>query len=140
MKFIDEVKIYALAGKGGDGCASFRREKFIPFGGPDGGDGGRGGNIYAEADCNLNTLVEYRFTRKFLAQNGKKGANKDCFGRAGDDIVLKVPVGTIISNQDTNERFADLDVHGKRVLIAQGGRGGMGNINFKSSTNRARHG
>ena len=137
MKFIDEVKIYALSGKGGDGCASFRREKFIPFGGPDGGDGGRGGSIYAEADRNLNTLVEYRFTRKFLAQNGKKGANKDCFGRAGDDIIMHVPVGTIISNVDTNERIADLTEHGKRVLIAQGGKGGMGNLNFKSSTNRA---
>lgn len=137
MKFIDEVKIYALAGKGGDGCASFRREKFIPFGGPDGGDGGRGGSIFAEADRNLNTLVEYRYTRKFLAQNGKKGANKDAFGHAGEDIVMMVPVGTIISNLDTGERIADLNEHGKRVLIAKGGRGGMGNLNFKTSTNRA---
>jgi GTP-binding protein len=137
MKFIDEAKIYALAGKGGDGSASFRREKFIPFGGPDGGDGGRGGSIFGEADENLNTLVEYRFSRKFLAQNGERGGGKDCFGKAGEDIVLKVPVGTIISNLDTGDRIADLDAHGKRVLIAKGGRGGLGNLHFKSSTNRA---
>ena len=137
MKFIDEATIYALAGKGGDGSASFRREKSIPYGGPDGGDGGRGGNISAEADENLNTLVEYRFTRKFLAQNGERGSGRDCFGKAGDDIVLKVPVGTIISNIDTGDRLADLDSHGKRVLIAKGGKGGLGNLHFKSSTNRA---
>jgi GTPase len=137
MKFIDEAKIYALAGKGGDGSASFRREKFIPFGGPDGGDGGRGGSIFGEADENLNTLVEYRFSRKFLAQNGERGSGKDCFGKAGEDIVLKVPVGTIISNLDTGDRLADLDAHGKRVMIAKGGRGGLGNLHFKSSTNRA---
>lgn len=137
MKFIDEAKIYLLAGKGGDGSATFRREKFIPFGGPDGGDGGRGASIWGEADENLNTLVEYRFSRKFIAQNGERGGSKDCYGKAGEDVVLRFPVGTIVSNLDNGDRIADLDAHGKRVLLAKGGRGGLGNIHFKSSTNRA---
>jgi len=137
MKFIDEAKILVVAGKGGNGNASFRREKFIPFGGPDGGDGGRGGSIFAEADRNLNTLVEFRYTRKFIARDGEKGGNKDCYGKAADDILLRVPVGTIFSDLHTGEVLADLDRHGKRALIAKGGQGGLGNIHFKSSTNRA---
>jgi GTPase len=137
MKFIDEAKIFVSAGKGGDGAASFRREKFIPFGGPNGGDGGRGGSVFIEGDENLNTLVEYRYTRKFIARNGEKGGSRDCYGAAAEDIVLRVPVGTIVSELNTGERIADLDAHGKRVLIAQGGKGGLGNIHFKSSTNRA---
>ena len=137
MKFIDEAKIYLLAGKGGDGSATFRREKFIPFGGPDGGDGGRGASIWGEADENLNTLVEYRFSRKFIAQNGERGGTKDCYGKAGEDVILRFPVGTIVSNLDNGDRIADLDAHGKRVLLAKGGKGGLGNIHFKSSTNRA---
>jgi GTPase len=137
MKFIDEAKIFVSAGKGGDGAASFRREKFIPFGGPNGGDGGRGGSVFIEGDENLNTLVEYRYTRKFIARNGERGGSRDCYGAAADDIILHVPVGTIVSELNTGERIADLDAHGKRVLIAQGGKGGLGNLHFKSSTNRA---
>ena len=137
MKFIDEAKIYIAAGDGGNGVASFRREKYEPEGGPDGGDGGRGGSVYAIADRNLNTLIEFRYTRKFLAQRGENGASSDCYGKGGKDIVLHVPVGTVIADVNTNEIVADLDVDGKRVLIAKGGRGGLGNIHFKSSVNRA---
>jgi GTP-binding protein len=137
MKFIDEAKILVIAGKGGDGSAAFRREKYIPKGGPSGGDGGVGGSIYAEADRNLNTLVEYRYTRRFNAPNGENGGSKEMYGKGGEDIVLRMPVGTLISDLNTGERMADLDRHGKRVLIARGGRYGMGNIHFKTSTNRA---
>ncbi|MDX2219435.1 MAG: GTPase ObgE [Burkholderiales bacterium] len=137
MKFIDEARIEVHAGSGGKGSASFRREKFVPFGGPDGGDGGRGGSIFIEADCNLNTLVDYRFQRIFKAKNGEPGRGADCNGRGADDIVLRVPVGTMISDQLTGEVLADLAAHGQRALIAKGGRGGLGNLNFKSSTNRA---
>ena len=137
MKFIDEAKIFVAAGEGGNGVASFRREKYIPMGGPDGGDGGRGGNVYAVADRNLNTLIEFRYTRKFLAQRGGNGASSDCYGKGGDDITLHVPVGTVIADINSNEIVADLDVDGKQVLIAKGGRGGLGNIHFKSSVNRA---
>jgi GTPase len=137
MKFIDEAKIFVAAGDGGNGIASFRREKYIPMGGPDGGDGGRGGNVYAIADRNLNTLIEFRFTRKFIAPSGEKGGSSDCYGKGGDDIVMHVPVGTVIADINSNEIVADLDVDGKQVLIAQGGRGGLGNIHFKSSVNRA---
>jgi GTP-binding protein len=117
--------------------ASFRREKYIPKGGPDGGDGGRGGNVIVVADRNLNTLIDYRYTRKFIAQSGEKGGTSDRYGKAGEDIVLRVPVGTVIIDAATDETLADLDVHDKRVVIARGGQGGLGNIHFKSSTNRA---
>jgi len=137
VKFIDEAKIHVIAGNGGDGSAAFRREKFIPFGGPSGGDGGRGGSIWVEGDQNINTLVEYRYTRKFQARKGTNGGNKDRYGAAGEDILLRMPVGTVISDLITGERLADLDRHGKRVLIAKGGKGGLGNLHFKSSTNRA---
>ncbi|WP_303786665.1 Obg family GTPase CgtA [Azovibrio restrictus] len=137
MKFIDEAKIYVKAGDGGNGVASFRREKYIPMGGPDGGDGGRGGNIFIQADRNLNTLVDYRYTRKFLAQRGENGRGSDCYGAAGEDITLKVPVGTAVYDLNTEELLVDLPRDGMKVLLAQGGKGGLGNIHFKSSTNRA---
>ena len=137
MKFIDEAKIFVAAGDGGNGIVSFRREKFVPMGGPDGGDGGRGGSVYAVADRNINTLIEYRYTRKFLAQRGENGGSTDCYGKGGDDITLHLPVGTVIADLNSNEIVADLDVDGKKVLIAKGGRGGLGNIHFKSSVNRA---
>lgn len=137
MKFIDEAKIYVCAGAGGNGVASFRREKYIPKGGPDGGDGGKGGSIYVVADRNINTLVDYRYTRKFIAQNGEKGGSKDRYGAGGDDIVMRMPVGTVISDLNTEEILADLHEDGKKILLARGGQGGLGNIHFKSSTNRA---
>lgn len=137
MKFIDEAKIFTAAGDGGNGIASFRREKYIPMGGPDGGDGGHGGSVYAVADRNLNTLIEFRYTRKYLAQRGENGASSDCYGRGGKDITLHVPVGTVITDINSEEIVADLDVDGKQVLIAKGGRGGLGNTHFKSSVNRA---
>ena len=137
MKFFDEARIEVYAGDGGNGAATFRREKFIPKGGPSGGDGGRGGSVYAVADRNLNTLIDYRYTRSFRAERGENGGSRDCYGKGGDDITLRFPVGTVIKDQETGELVADLDVDGKTVLIAQGGRGGLGNIHFKSSTNRA---
>jgi GTP-binding protein len=137
MKFFDEAKIEVVAGDGGNGAASFRREKFIPFGGPDGGDGGRGGSIWAVADCNLNTLIDYRYSRMFRAQRGENGRGSDCYGKGGEDLVLRVPVGTTFSDINTGEVVADLDADGKRALLAKGGQGGLGNLHFKSSTNRA---
>ena len=137
MKFIDEAKIYIAAGDGGNGIVSFRREKYEPEGGPNGGDGGRGGSVYVLADRNLNTLIEYRYTRKFLAQRGENGGSSDCYGKGGGDITLHVPVGTVITDENTQAVIADLDVDGKKILIAKGGKGGLGNIHFKSSTNRA---
>ena len=137
MKFIDEASILVIAGKGGDGSPPMRREKYVPRGGPSGGDGGRGGSVYAEADCNLNTLVEFRFTKRFAARQGENGGAKDCYGRGAEDIVLRVPVGTAVTDSETGEPVADLDQHGKRALLAKGGQGGLGNIHFKSSTNRA---
>ncbi len=137
MKFIDEARIEVIAGKGGNGAVSFRREKYVPRGGPDGGDGGRGGSIWAEADRNLNTLVEYRYTRLFRAENGENGRGSDCYGRGGEDLTLRFPVGTVIQDEDTGEVIADLTHHGQRALIARGGKGGLGNLHFKSSTNRA---
>ncbi|HQR59082.1 MAG TPA: GTPase ObgE, partial [Azonexus sp.] len=136
MKFIDEAKIHVKAGDGGNGVASFRREKYVPRGGPDGGDGGRGGSVYAVADRNLNTLIDYRYTRKFHAQRGENGRGADCYGAGGNDIVLRVPVGTVIFDQNSEQMLADLDQDGRKVLIAKGGKGGLGNIHFKSSTNR----
>ena len=137
MKFIDETIVELHAGKGGDGSASFRREKFVPRGGPDGGDGGRGGSIFAVADRNINTLVDYRFARIHRAKNGAAGRGADCNGKSADDVVLRVPVGTVVSDTETNEIFADLAAHEQQALLAKGGDGGLGNLNFKSSTNRA---
>jgi len=137
MKFFDEARIEVIAGKGGDGSASFRREKFVPRGGPDGGDGGRGGSIFAVADRNINTLVDYRFARIHRAKNGAAGMGSDCNGKSADDVILRVPVGTVISDFETGEFIADLANHEQKMLIAKGGDGGLGNLNFKSSTNRA---
>ena len=137
MKFIDEAIVELHAGKGGDGSASFRREKFVPRGGPDGGDGGRGGSIFAVADRNINTLVDYRFARIHRAKNGAAGRGADCNGKSAADVVLRVPVGTVVSDLETNEIIADLAAHEQTTLIAKGGDGGLGNLNFKSSTNRA---
>jgi len=137
MKFIDEARIEVHAGKGGDGVASFRREKFVPRGGPDGGDGGRGGSIIAIADRNINTLIDYRYARIHRAKNGQKGMGSDCYGRSADDITLRMPVGTVIQDADTGEILADLAVDGQREVVAKGGKGGLGNLHFKSSTNRA---
>ncbi len=137
MKFIDEARIEVVAGNGGNGCVSFRREKFIPFGGPDGGDGGRGGSVVVEADSNLNTLIDFRYQRLFRARNGEQGRGSDCFGAGAEDTLLRVPVGTVIRDEDTGEVVADLTKSGERVVVARGGQGGMGNLRFKSSTNRA---
>ena len=137
MKFVDESNIEVHAGNGGDGIASFRREKFIPRGGPDGGDGGRGGSILAIADRNINTLVEYRYARIHRARNGEKGRGSDCYGKAADDVTLRFPVGTVVSDIESGELLADLAIDGQTAVLAQGGQGGLGNIHFKSSTNRA---
>ncbi|MBI5901222.1 MAG: GTPase ObgE [Rhodocyclales bacterium] len=137
MKFFDEARIEVLAGDGGNGCMSFRREKYIPMGGPDGGDGGKGAGIWAVADRNLNTLIDFRYTRVFRGQKGEHGRGSDCYGKGGEDMDLRMPVGTVITDIDSGEVIADLDQDGKRVLIAKGGTGGLGNIHFKSSTNRA---
>jgi len=137
MKFVDEAVIDVAAGDGGNGCMSFRREKFIPFGGPDGGNGGRGGHVYALADRNINTLIDYRYARRHEARNGEQGRGSDQFGAAGPDIELRVPVGTVISDAETGERIADMAQDGQRVLLVRGGDGGFGNLHYKSSTNRA---
>ncbi|MFA6038030.1 MAG: GTPase ObgE [Legionellales bacterium] len=137
MKFIDEAKVRVEAGKGGDGCLSFRREKFIPFGGPNGGDGGDGGSIFFEADPNINTLIEYRFVPLHRAEKGQQGMGSECTGRAGKSIILKVPLGTLIFDEDNDELLGDLTYPGQQLLVARGGRHGLGNIHFKSSTNRA---
>ncbi|HEX5361735.1 MAG TPA: Obg family GTPase CgtA [Fluviicoccus sp.] len=137
MRFVDEAVIQVDAGAGGNGCVSFRREKFIPYGGPDGGDGGKGGSIYMVADPDANTLVDYRYTRKFRAERGQGGMGANCSGKGGADVILKVPVGTTVVDESTGEVLGDLVEAGQRLLVAQGGRGGLGNIHFKSSTNRA---
>ena len=137
MKFIDEAFIEVTAGKGGDGVASFRREKFVPRGGPDGGDGGRGGSIFAIADRNINTLIDYRYARLHRAKNGEKGQGADCYGRAAPDIWLRMPVGTVITDAETGELIVDLACDQQEALLAKGGNGGLGNLHFKSSTNRA---
>jgi GTP-binding protein len=137
MKFVDEAKIDVAAGHGGAGCVSFRREKFIPFGGPNGGDGGRGGSIYAVGDLNLNTLIDYRYARRHEAKNGEPGRGSDQFGAAADDITLRMPVGTILKDADTGEIVAELLTPGEKVLICKGGDGGFGNLHFKSSTKRS---
>lgn len=137
MKFVDEANIKVLAGDGGNGCISFRREKFIPFGGPDGGDGGTGGSVWLVADEGLNTLVDFRHQRSFKAQRGENGMGSQMYGKGGEDTTIRVPVGTMITNVDTDEVIGDLTSHGQRMLVAQGGKGGLGNIHFKSSVNRA---
>jgi len=137
MKFIDEARIEVHAGKGGDGAVSFRREKNVPRGGPDGGDGGSGGSVHAVADRNINTLVEYRFARIHRARDGERGRGAQCNGKGADDVVLRVPAGTVITNAETGETVADLAEHEQVALLARGGKGGLGNVNFKSSTNRA---
>jgi GTPase len=137
MKFVDEAFIDLVAGDGGNGMASFRREKYIPEGGPDGGDGGKGGSIFAIADENINTLIDYRFARIHRAQKGENGRGADCYGKGGEDLYLKMPIGTVISNAETGHIMADLATHGAKAMIAKGGAGGLGNLHFKSSTNRA---
>lgn len=137
MKFIDEATIKVYAGDGGNGVATFRREKYEPMGGPSGGDGGRGGSIYAIADRNINTLVDYRYTRVFRAQRGENGRSGDCYGARGEDTVLRVPVGTVISDKASGQAIADLAEDGEKILLAKGGANGLGNIHFKSSVNRA---
>ena len=137
MKFVDEAIIDVAAGHGGAGCASFRREKFIPFGGPDGGDGGRGGSIRAVADRNLNTLIDYRYARRHAARNGESGRGSDQYGAAGEDILLRMPVGTIVTDLETGQVIAELIDPEQPVLLCKGGDGGFGNLHYKSSTNRA---
>jgi GTP-binding protein len=137
MKFLDEAKIWVKAGDGGDGVIAFRREKFIEFGGPDGGNGGRGGNVIAEAVAGLNTLIDFRYAQHFKARKGGNGAGSDRTGAASDEVVLKLPVGTQIFADDRETMIADLDKLGKRVVLARGGDGGFGNANYKTSTNRA---
>ncbi len=136
MKFIDETQIEIIAGDGGNGAASFRREKYIAKGGPDGGDGGWGGSVYAVADRNINTLVDFRFARMHRARNGESGRGSDCYGKGADDVILHMPVGTVITDVNTGEQIADLAQDGEKALLAQGGKGGLGNLHFKSSTNR----
>ncbi len=137
MKFVDEATIDIAAGNGGAGCVSFRREKFIPFGGPNGGDGGRGGSVFMVADPNINTLIDYRYTRRFEAKNGEPGRGSDQFGAAGDDIVLRVPVGTVVTDVDSGEQVVELLVPHEPVCVLKGGDGGFGNLHFKTSTNRS---
>lgn len=137
MKFIDEARIEVHAGKGGDGAVSFRREKYVPRGGPDGGNGGRGGSIFARADRNINTLLDYRYKRIFRAEDGRKGQGKQCAGRGAEDVWLRVPVGTMVRDRGSGALIADLASHDQVALLARGGEGGLGNVNFKSSTNRA---
>ncbi len=137
MKFVDEATIDVAAGNGGAGCVSFRREKFIPFGGPNGGDGGRGGSVFAVGDRNLNTLIDFRYARRHEARNGEAGRGSDQFGAAADDIVLRMPMGTIIRDAESDAVIAELLVPGEKVLLAKGGDGGFGNLHFKSSTNRS---
>jgi GTPase len=137
MKFLDEAKVYIKSGAGGNGCVSFRREKFIEFGGPNGGDGGRGGDVVVEAVTGLNTLIDYRYQQHFKAQRGGNGMGKDRAGANGKDVILKVPAGTQVYEEDGETLFADLTQPGERIIIAKGGNGGFGNAHFKSSTNRA---
>jgi GTPase len=136
MKLVDEVEITVTAGNGGNGCIAFRREKFIPLGGPNGGDGGNGGDVWLQADENLNTLVDFRHETRFKAQRGENGMGSQMYGKAGEDKVIIVPVGTVVHNVDTDEIIGDLTVHGQRLLVAKGGQGGLGNMHFKSSVNR----
>lgn len=136
MTFIDEAKILVAAGDGGNGIASFRRDKYQPEGGPDGGDGGHGGSVHVVADRNVNTLIEFRYVRRYRAQRGQNGRSSDCYGKGGQDLTLRVPIGTVIIDIQSGEPVADLDADGKTMLLAKGGRGGLGNVHFKSSVNR----
>ena len=137
MKFVDEATIEVTAGKGGNGCVSFRREKYVPKGGPDGGDGGDGGSVYIEGDDALNTMIDYRYTRRFRADNGEAGRGRNCSGKSGDDLVLPVPLGTTVLDQVSGEVLGDIREAGDRLLVAQGGFHGLGNTRYKSSINRA---
>jgi GTP-binding protein len=137
MKFVDEATIEVVAGDGGNGCMSFRREKFLPFGGPNGGDGGRGGSVYAVGDRNLNTLIDFRYARRHEARRGENGRGSDQYGAAAEDIVMRMPMGTVITDVETNDVVAELLVPDEKVLIVKGGDGGFGNLHFKTSTNRA---
>ncbi|HQW63992.1 MAG: GTPase ObgE [Xanthomonadales bacterium] len=137
MKFVDEAEIRVAAGAGGNGCVSFRREKFIPLGGPDGGDGGKGGSVWLVADEGINTLIDFRHQRSFNARRGENGMGRQKTGAHGDDEIIRVPVGTVVINVDTDEEIGDLTGNGQRLLVATGGHGGKGNIHFKSSTNRS---
>jgi GTP-binding protein len=136
MKFIDEAKLKVHAGNGGRGCVSFRREKFVPFGGPDGGDGGLGGSVFLQAVEGMNTLVDFRISRTYRGQNGQPGSGNDCTGHGGDDTYVRIPVGTVVCDVDTGEQLGDLTVAGETLLVAKGGKGGWGNARLKSSTNR----
>lgn len=136
MRFFDEAIIEAHSGNGGNGIAAFRREKFVPRGGPSGGDGGRGGSVYGIADRNINTLIDYRYKRIHRAKNGENGQGKDRYGKGAEDMQLRFPMGTVITDLDTGEQIADLAADGQTELICKGGRGGLGNIHFKSSVNR----
>jgi len=137
MKFVDEATIHVDAGKGGNGCVSFRREKYIEFGGPDGGDGGDGGSVFLVGDTNLNTLADFRFTRRFRAESGEQGKGRNMTGKSGEDLYIKVPLGTVVRDEDTEEIIGDVVNEGQVLLVAQGGFHGLGNTRFKSSTNRA---
>src|ERR1019366_6667427 len=136
MKFVDEAKLKVQAGNGGRGCGSFRREKFVPFGGPDGGDGGLGGSVYLKAVEGMNTLADFRISRTYRGQNGEGGSGNDCTGHGGDDVYVPVPIGTVVTDTETGETLGDLTVEGQTLLVAKGGKGGWGNTRFKSSTNR----
>jgi len=137
MKFVDEAHISIIAGNGGNGSASFRREKYIQYGGPDGGDGGRGGSVFLQGDSGLNTLVDFRHLRKYKAQNGQGGSGRNMTGRSGEDIIVRVPLGTVVIEEETGDSIGEVTGHQQRLLVAQGGRGGLGNVHFKSSTNRS---
>ncbi len=137
MKFVDEARLRVQAGNGGRGCLSFRREKFMPFGGPDGGDGGLGGSVYLKAAEGINTLADFRVERTFKAQSGEAGSGNDCFGKGGEDLYVPVPIGTIVRDSETGEQLGDLVKEGDTLLVARGGKGGWGNARFKTSTNRA---
>jgi GTP-binding protein len=137
MKFVDEASILVAAGNGGNGSASFRREKYVPFGGPDGGDGGRGGSVFLEGESGLNTLVDFRHKRKYKAQNGQGGSGRNMTGKSGEDIVIRVPLGTIVKDEESGDIVGEVTEQGQRLLVAKGGKGGLGNVHFKSSTNRA---
>ena len=137
MKFVDEASIHVTAGKGGNGSASFRREKYIPFGGPDGGDGGQGGSVLLEGDSGLNTLVDFRHRRIYKAENGVQGKGQERYGKKGSDIIIRVPLGTVVTDELSGITLGDVTEHGQHLLVARGGRGGLGNVHFKSSTNRA---
>jgi len=137
MKFVDEARIHVAAGKGGPGAVSFRREKYIPKGGPDGGDGGRGGNVWLVGDSGLNTLADFRHARHFKARNGEPGAGRDRSGKSAEDVEIRVPLGTVVTASDTGERIGEVTEHDERLLVARSGLGGKGNIHFKSSVNRA---